>query len=90
MSDDPYIRDYSYEEIEAMTDTALIKKLIDDSYAEEEAIEEAIKDAKAEVERVEREVSKQRRKWDKLGEARYRLESRCKALGADPHEGHYA
>lgn len=73
-----------------MTDTALIKKLIDDSYAEEEAIEDDIKDAEAEVKRADREVSRLRRRWDKLGEARYRLESRCKALGADPHEGHYA
>ena len=73
-----------------MTDTALIKQLIDDSYAEEEAIEDDIRTSKEEVEKAEREVSKLRRKWDKLGEARYRLESRCKALGADPHEGHYA
>lgn len=87
---DPYIRDYSYEEVQAMTDTALIKKLIDESYAEEESLEDDIRTAKEEVERAERDVSRQRRKWDRLGEVRFMLESRCKALGADPHEGHYA
>jgi hypothetical protein len=87
---DPYIRDYSYEEVQAMTDTALIKKLIDESYTEEEDIEDLIHEAEKQVKQAEYEVSRQRRKWDRLGEVRFMLESRCKALGADPHEGHYA
>lgn len=88
--DNPYIRDYSYDEVQAMTDIELLKKLVNDSYAEEESIEEDIRTAKEEVEKAEREVSRQRRKWDRLGEVRYMLESRCKSLGGDPHEGHYA
>lgn len=87
---DPYIRDYSHEEVQAMTDIEQIKKLINDSYAEEKDIEDAIEEAKENVERAERVVSAQRRKWDRLGEVRYFLERRCKDLGGDPHEGYYA
>lgn len=87
---DPYIRDYSYEEVQAMTDIELLKKLVNDSYAEEKSIEEDIRTAKEEVERAERDVSRQRRKWDRLGEVRFMLERQCKSLGGDPHEGYYA
>lgn len=87
---DRYIRDYSYDEVQEMTDIELLKKLVNDSYTEEKSIEEDILTAKEESERADREVSRQRRKWDRLGEVRYMLENRCKRLGGDPHEGHYA
>jgi hypothetical protein len=82
--------DYTHEEIQEITDTDLLKKLIDRSYREEHGIELDIDDAKEEVEKAERQVALQRRRWDRLGYIRFSLENRCKALGADPHEGHYA
>lgn len=88
--DEKKVSDYTYEQIQQITDTDLLKKLIDRSYREERDIELDIDSAKEEVNKAEREVALQRRRWDKLGYLRFSLENRCKALGADPHEGHYA
>ena len=87
---DKPISEYTYEEIQAITDGRLLQKLIDDSFREEEEIDDCVRDAEKEVRKAEWQVGQLRRQSDRLCHAGYSMEVRCKALGFDPSEGHYA
>ena len=84
------ITELTLEKIEAMTDGKMLQALVNDTFKEESDLEEYdIPEAKKEIKKVEFELTLLHRKWDNIGTIRYWLESRCKALGVDPAEGHH-
>lgn len=85
------VTELTLEQIEAITDGKLLQVLVNDTFNEEEELEEYdIPAAKKVIKSAEFELTLLHRKWDEIGTVRYRLESRCKALGVDPAEGYHA
>jgi hypothetical protein len=83
------VTELTLEKIQAMTDGKMLQVLVNDTFNEENDLEEYdVPAAKKEIERAERALAAVRQRWDEIGTIRYWLESRCKELGVDPAEGY--
>ncbi len=83
------VTELTLEKIQAMTDGKMLQVLVNDTFNEENDLEEYdIPEAKKEIKKVEFKLTLLHRKQDEISTIRYWLESRCKALGVDPAEGY--